>query len=111
MLSPGHLFVRLFYSAYFEEVKNLFILANAGQVLFFVCNTLMVIVLRYTAERNQLIVNICYIIVFFAVTVPLVLNHGVFGMAWGILIANAFKFAVYTAVGFFGLRPEKGDGK
>lgn len=95
----SYLFVYLFYRSYFDTVRGLFVIANAGQVLFFICNTLMVIVLRYTPERNQLIVNVIYILLFFAVTIPLILRFGLQGMAWGLLIVNGLKFLTYAAAG------------
>ncbi|MBQ6036851.1 MAG: hypothetical protein IJL43_06005 [Lachnospiraceae bacterium] len=107
----SYLFVYLFYRDHFEAVRSLFVIANAGQVIFFICNTLMVIVLRYTPERNQLIVNILYIIIFFAVTVPLIIRYGLWGMAWGLLIANGLKFTAYTATGLFSIRPVQGENK
>ncbi len=99
----SHLFVWLFYRTHYEEVKPLFLLANAGQVLFFVCNTLMVVVLRYTHPRNQLITGIVYVAAFFAITVPLILTHGLYGMALGILITNAVKFLAFALLGTFGV--------
>ena len=99
----SHIFVLWRYPQYYEKVKDLFILANAGQVLFFICNTLMVIVLRYTKPRNQIITSIVYIAAFFAITVPLILNYGLYGMAYGILAVNALKFIVFAVLGAVGL--------
>ncbi|MBR4769152.1 MAG: hypothetical protein IK088_09285 [Lachnospiraceae bacterium] len=103
----SHLFVWLFYRDSYETVRGLFLLANAGQVIFFVCNTLMVVVLRYTHERNQIIANIAYLVLFFAATVPLIVSFGIYGMAWGILIVNAVKFLVFSALGFVSLGRKK----
>ena len=100
----SHIFVLWRYPQYYEEVKDLFILANAGQVLFFICNTLMVIVLRYTKPRNQIITSAVYIAAFFSITVPLILNFGLYGMAYGILAVNALKFIVFAVLGTVGLK-------
>ena len=99
----SHIFVLWRYPQYYEKVKDLFILANAGQVLFFICNTLMVIVLRYTKPRNQIITSAVYIAAFFLVTVPLILKFGLYGMAYGILAVNALKFIVFAVLGTVGL--------
>ena len=99
----SHIFVLWRYPDYYEEVKDLFILANAGQVLFFICNTLMVIVLRYTKPRNQIITSAVYIAAFFLITVPLILKFGLYGMAYGILAVNALKFIVFAVLGTAGL--------
>ena len=102
----SHLFVYLFYPDWYDAVRPLFLLANAGQVLFFICNTLMVVVLRYTEEKIQMIVSGCYIAAFFAAAVPLTLKFGISGMAWGIFIVNALKFILFTVLGYRGLQKE-----
>ncbi|MBR3436910.1 MAG: hypothetical protein IKG97_04060, partial [Lachnospiraceae bacterium] len=76
-------------------------------VLFFICNTLMVIVLRYTKSRNQIITSAVYIAAFFLVTVPLILKFGLYGMAYGILAVNALKFIVFSVLGAIGLGKER----
>lgn len=106
----SNIFVYLFYNDYYEAVKPLFLLTNAGQVLFFVCNTLMVIVLRYSHPRNQLITSVVYIVAFFTVTVPLILKFGIFGMAYGILIVNSLKFILFAVLGFFSAKKEEKTG-
>ena len=102
-VAGSYIFVRLFYRDYLEEARPLFILANAGQVIFFICNTMMVVVLRYTKMRNQIIVSAVYIAAFFLITVPLILKFGTFGMALGIFIVNTLKFVLFTVLGLLGL--------
>ena len=103
-VAGSHLFVYLFYRDYYEIAKPLFLLANAGQVIFFVCNTMMVVVLRYVGEKVQMITSAAYIAVFLSVTVPLILNFGIWGMAWGIFGVNLLKFVLYVVLGLVGLR-------
>lgn len=100
----SYIFVSLFYPNNLETVKPILLLANMGQVLFFICNTLMVLVLRYTKTGNQIIINLIYIAVFLCVTIPLILNYGLMGMAWGIFIVNGLKFILFSIFGFFGIR-------
>ena len=50
-----------------------------------------------------------YMILFFAITIPLILTHGVTGMAAGILITNSLKFLLYACVGFFSLKKEDAE--
>jgi len=102
----SHLFVRIFYPAYYETVQPLFLLANAGQVMFFLCNIMMVIVLRYTKEVTQIAVNFVYIVVYLFVTIPLMKNDGLTGMAWGIFAVNFLKFILYYIFGVFGVKKE-----
>ena len=108
----SHLFVYLFYRPYYEAAKPFFLLANAGQVIFFICNTMMVVVLRYVGEKVQMITSAVYIAVFLGVTIPLILNFGIQGMAWGIFGVNLLKFALYVVLGLVGLkRADKRAGK
>ena len=109
-LSVGgsHLFVYLFYRDHYLEARPLFLLANAGQVIFFICNTMMVVVLRYTNEKVQMLISVIYIVVFLAVTIPLILHFGIYGMAYGILAVNLLKFILYAVMGFFFIRKKNG---
>ncbi len=104
----SHLYVWLFRREVYAEAKPLFLLANAGQVIFFICNTLMVIVLRFTDEKNQVIVNTIYFAAFFLVTVPLIRRFGAYGLGYGILAVNCLKFLLYAVFGLKGLRKSGG---
>lgn len=101
------IFVKWRYPDYAEELSiDLYIIANAGQVMFFICNTLMVIVLRYTHSRNQIITSAAYIVLFFIVTVPLIIFKGIYGMAYGLLIVNAAKFIIFSILGLVGVKKD-----
>ena len=95
-VAGSHLYIWLFYRPYYETVKPLFLLANAGQVIFFICNTMMVIVLRYTDEKVQMLTAAIYVIVFLGCTIPLILHFGIWGMAWGIFIVNMYRPPPYA---------------
>ena len=103
----SHLFVCLFYRDHYPEARPLFLLANAGQVIFFICNTMMVVVLRYTNEKIQMLISAAYIAVFLLVTIPLILHYGIYGMGWGILIVNLVKFILYAVLGLIGIRRKR----
>ena len=100
----SYAFVWLFYRSHLEAAKPLFLVANAGQVLAFLGNTLMVIVLRYTHPRYQLITSAAYAAAYFALTIPLTLSFGITGMAIGILSVNALRFLLFSVFGLFGLK-------
>jgi O-antigen/teichoic acid export membrane protein len=57
-------FVRIMYADIFELVKPYLWCANLGQVFYFIANTLTVILLRFTDEKYQLVINILFLIVF-----------------------------------------------
>lgn len=99
----SHIFVGLFYPSNYEAARPLFWVANAGQVFFFLSNTMMTVVLRFASEKYQVYMGVIYTILFFIVVVPLLLNFGVWGMAYGLLIINLLKFLVITGLGYLGL--------
>ena len=98
-LAGSHVFVWLFYRDFYEAARRFFLIANAGQVLYFICNTMMVIVLRYMKERVQIIASAGHTAFFLLVTIPLIRAFGIRGMAWGILSANVLKFVLYSILG------------
>ena len=112
-LSVGgsHLFVWLFYRDYYLQARPLFLIANAGQVVFFICNTMMVVVLRYTNEKVQMVISAIYVVLFLVAAIPLTLAFGVFGMAWGILIVNLVKFILYAVLGYLGVGRKQSKGE
>ena len=99
----SHIFVGLFYPSNYEAARPLFWVANAGQVFFFLSNAMMTVVLRFASEKYQVYMGVIYTILFFIVVVPLLLNFGVWGMAYGLLIINLLKFLVITGLGYLGL--------
>ena len=99
----SHIYVYLFYREDYEVVRDLFVLANTGQVFFFMSNTMMTVVLRFAPERYQLIMGVVYALLFFAGVVPAMWLWQIWGAAWGLLIINVIKFLLITMLGFLAL--------
>ncbi len=94
------IFVKLFYPDVFEEAKQYFLLANAGQIFYFISNCLMTVILRVASEKYQMYINIVYAVIYAATVIPLTINYGIWGITIGLLITNAAKFFIVSAVGF-----------
>lgn len=103
----SHLFVWLFYREQYTIVKDLFLLANAGQVLFFLSNTMMVVVLRFASERYQLVMGVVYTVLFFVIVLPCIWFFGIWGAAWGLFAINLIKFVLISGLGYFALGKEE----
>ncbi len=99
--SVSYVFVKFKYPEVLEEARQYFFLANLGQILFFLSGSLMVVVLSFTKEKLQLVINIVYVISFAAVVIPLCLMFGVVGMAYGLVVVNLIRLIVTV---IFGLR-------
>jgi len=85
------IFVKYMYADIYLEAKEYFVIANMGQVLFFVSSTLMVIVMNFTKENLQLFINEIYFVVFLCVVLPAAHFFGLYGIAYGIFFVNLFR--------------------
>lgn len=100
-VAASYIFVRVMYPEVYEAAKPLFLIANAGQIFYFISESLMVIVLRFTGEKLQIALNITYAVAFFAMAVPGIIFWGLPGLAAAILIINIIRFSGVTLVGMF----------
>lgn len=92
-------FVRIMYPNVYDMARDYFIVANAGQVFYFMSGSLMVIVLKFAKENMQLIINICHLVVFALLAVPGAIIYGLSGLAYGLLAANLFRFVLVVVIG------------
>ncbi len=102
----SEIFVKLFYPGVYDEARQYFFLANAGQIFYFIANCLMTVILRVASEKFQMYINIVYIIIYAATVIPLTMSYGIWGITIALLITNAAKFLITAVVGF-----SKTDGK
>lgn len=94
------IFVKLLHPEVFEDAKQYFFLANAGQIFYFIANCLMTVILRVASEKYQMYINIIYIIIYVATVIPLTMSFGIWGMTIALLITNGAKFVITSIVGF-----------
>ncbi|MCR5101146.1 MAG: hypothetical protein K6B41_07300 [Butyrivibrio sp.] len=95
----SNIFVKIMYPNVYETAKDFFLVANAGQVFYFLSGSLMVIVLKFTGENMQLKINIMHLIIFAILTIPGTIIFGLEGLATGLLISNLFRFVVTILIG------------
>ncbi|WP_029232797.1 lipopolysaccharide biosynthesis protein [Butyrivibrio sp. VCB2006] len=92
-------FVQIMYPDVIKEARKYFFLANLGQILYFISGSLMVIVMSFTKEKLQLIINIIYIAAFTAIVVPATVMFGLDGMAVGLVIVSLIRLLVTAGFG------------
>ncbi len=102
----SHIFVKIMYPDIYAAAKPLFLVANAGQILYFISGSLMVVVMRFIDEKYQLVINITYAIIFALVVIPCVYFWKLWGIAYGLLIVNALRFIIVAVFGFRGTEHE-----
>ncbi len=107
----SYIFVKIMYPDVFEEARAYFFLANLGQILFFLSGSLMVLIMSFTKEKLQLIINIVYFISFAIVVIPMILLSGLSGLAYGIVIVNCLRFIITAILGIRWLKPEASENQ
>ena len=90
----SYIFVSIMYPNVYEQAKPLIPVAIIGQVFYFISGTLMVVLLRFTAEKLQFIINGIYFAVYICLSIWGVNNNGLMGFAVGILIANFLRMLI-----------------
>lgn len=95
----SYVFVAIMYKEIFSMVKPYLWLANLGQVFYFIANTLIVILLRFTDEKYQLIISIVFMVSFIVIAIPMTMAMGLWGMAISLVIVNLLKILMIMLVG------------
>lgn len=93
------LFVRLFYADLYESVRPLISIVNLSQVLGLFSVYLFVIILTFTEEKWQLILQMLHLILIAVLTVILTTRMGIMGFSLALLAANAFRVAAVLVLG------------
>lgn len=99
--------IGILYPDIVSDASPLFAIANGGQILYFVANLLLVILLRFTKEKYQFIINVSYCVAFFAVCIPAVLHGGLSAFCMSVLLLNVVRLTVVFLLGF--IQSSKGD--
>lgn len=93
------LLIGLLYPDVAAEAKPFFLIANGGQIIYFIANLLLVIVLRFAAEKYQLYINVTYSVLFFAVCIPALLHGGLPLFCTLVLLLNIVRLAAVLILG------------
>lgn len=94
------IFTKIFYPNYYDEVKSIMVLVNFGQVMCFVSELILTIVLIFKSEKWQLIVQFIYAAIFVITSVVCVKTSGLIGMAIATSIANAIRLVLAIFIGY-----------
>ena len=91
--------IGLLYPDVIGEARRYFLAANGGQIIFFISNLLLVVILRFVSERYQLLVNGIYITLYFAVCIPVLLQKGLSTFIAAVLFVNLVRLAAVVLIG------------
>lgn len=95
------LFVWLFYGDLYESVKGMMTVVNLSQILGVLSAYLFIVVLTFTEEKWQLILQIFHLVIITALVLLFTKNSGIMGFAEAVLIANAIRVAAVILLGFW----------
>ncbi len=91
--------IGILYPAAVEEAKRYFVIANGGQIVYFISNLLLVTVLRFAKEKVQLYINIAYSVAFFAVCTLSLMFFNLYVFCLAILILNIVRMTAVIITG------------
>lgn len=91
--------IGILYPDVAADAKPFYLVANGGQIVYFIANLLLVIILRFAAEKYQFYINIVYSVLFFAVCIPALLHGGLSAFCTCILVLNTVRLLAVLALG------------
>ena len=97
-------FVKIMYPDVYAEAAKYFLIANLGQLLYFISGSLMVVILAFTGEKLQLYINAVYAALFAIIVIPVAIILGIAGVAWGLVLVNLLRFAIVYVIGILGIK-------
>ena len=95
----SYIFVKIMYPDIFAEATKYFFIANLGQILYFISGSLMVVIMSFSKEKMQLVINLCYGISFCIIVIPMSIYMGLSGIAYGLVIVNLIRFIMTGYIG------------
>ena len=95
------LFVRLFYGDLYDSVRGMITVVNLSQILGVLSAYLFIVVLTFTEEKWQLILQIIHLGIITALVLIFTKNSGIMGFAVSVLIANAIRVAAVVVLGLW----------
>ena len=101
----SHILIPFMYGEeIYQAASQYFIVANAGQVLFFISTVLITFVLKISGENSQLVMNLIYLVTFAAVVIPCIAIWGLWGLAWSVAGVNLMRVILVSAYGLIKLK-------
>ena len=101
------IFLRLFYPDLYDSVSSLMLVVNLSQVLGMYSAFLFILVLTFTEEKWQLILQILHLGILLAAVLIGTNLGGLAGFSAAVLIANIIRVVIVTAFGAFRLRKQR----
>lgn len=95
------LFVKLFYGNLYDSVKPVITIVNLSQILGVLSAYLFIVVLTFTEEKWQLILQIIHLVLIVVLVLLFTGSSGIMGFAQAVLIANAVRVLAVIVLGLW----------
>lgn len=92
-------FLGLFYPNLYESVRGVITIVNASQILGLLSAYIFIVVLTFTEEKWQMILQMIHLAVILAMVFIMTPSGGLYGFSVAVLIANAIRVTVITMFG------------
>lgn len=99
------LFIKIFYPNLSQIPFYLNLIVNTAQIIYFLTNLLLVIVLTLCSEKWQFVIQSLYTVIFIGLSTGLTLRWGVTGFSIAALVSNSF-YMLFTI--FIGITKAEG---
>ena len=101
------IYIKLLYPNLYGAVEQLNVIVNAAQIIYFVTNVLLIIILTMCDIKWQFIIQVIYAIVFICSAIMLTKNGGLTGFAISAFWSSIFFFVLTALVGLHFARKNK----
>ena len=101
--------LRLFYGNLYASVRPVIGIVNASQVLGVLSAYLFIVVLTFTEEKWQMILQILHLAMITALVLSVTGKYGLTGFSTAVLIANAARAAIVTLFGLYMVGRKKNE--
>lgn len=92
-------FIRLLYGELYEGVRELITVVNLSQILGLLSAYLFIIVLTFTEEKWQMILQVIHLCILTVLVLAVTGNYGIGGFAMAVLAANVLRVLAVIGLG------------
>lgn len=97
----SHILIPILYPENYASVKGYFLIGNLTQIIYFIGNVLLTVLLKIGTTNCQLTINIVYTIAFLLVCIPFTIFMGVDGFCIALFLVNTFRYLLCTVLSLY----------
>lgn len=95
------IFVKLFYGELYDSIRDMITVVNISQILGLLSAYLFIVVLTFTEEIWQMILQIAHLLLITVLVLIFTGSHGIMGFAEAVLTANTIRVLAVIVLGLW----------